>query len=132
MYGASLMVLVHIIGTLGYLVIGGPSVTWIDCFYMTFITVATIGYGEVVDLSQHPMGRLFTVFIAIVGIGTMSYLFSTLVALLLESDLNDALRKTRMEKQIARFPAPTSCAVLVASGLTWPKSCSRPNARWWS
>jgi voltage-gated potassium channel len=103
MYGACLMVLVHIIGTLGYKAIGGPSVTWIDSFYMTFITVATIGYGEVVDLSRHPMGRLFTVFIAIVGIGTMSYLFSTLVALLLESDLNDALRKKRMEKQIAKL-----------------------------
>ena len=103
MYGVGLMVLVHIAGTLGYMAIGGPSVTWIDCFYMTFITVATIGYGEIVDMSQHPMGRLFTVFIAIVGIGTMSYLFSTLVALLLESDLNDALRKKRMEKQIAKL-----------------------------
>jgi voltage-gated potassium channel len=70
---------------------------------MTFITIASIGYGEIVDMSQHPMGRLFTVSIAIVGIGTMSYLFSTLVALLLESDLNDALRKKRMEKQIAKL-----------------------------
>jgi voltage-gated potassium channel len=103
MYGAGLMVLVHVIGTLGYRAIGGPSVTWIDCFYMTFITIASIGYGEIVDMSQHPMGRLFTVSIAIVGIGTMSYLFSTLVALLLESDLNDALRKKRMEKQIAKL-----------------------------
>ncbi len=51
----------------------------------------------------HPMGRLFTVFLAVVGIGTMTYLFSTLVALLLESDLNTVLRKKRMEKEIARL-----------------------------
>ena len=102
-YGAALMVLIHVVGTFGYMLIGGPTVTWIDSFYMTFITVATIGYGEVVDLSHHPMGRLFTVFIAVVGIGTMSYAFSSLVALLLESDLNEALRKKRMEKQIAKL-----------------------------
>jgi voltage-gated potassium channel len=98
--GVGLMVLVHVAGTLGYHYLGRPDATWIDSFYMTFITVATIGYGEVVDLSHHPNGRLFTVFIAVVGIGTMSYLFSTFVALLLESDLNTALRKRRMEKAI--------------------------------
>ena len=101
--GVVLMVLIHVIGTAGYMIIGNPTATWIDSFYMTFITVATIGYGEVVDLSHHPMGRLFTVFIAIVGIATASYLFSSLVALLLESELNLALRKKRMEKQIAKL-----------------------------
>jgi voltage-gated potassium channel len=101
--GALLLLLVHVVGTLGYRYIGQPSATWIDSFYMTFITVATIGFGETVDLSQHPMGRLFTVFIAVVGIGTMSYLFSTFVAVLLESDLNTALRKKRMKKEIERL-----------------------------
>ncbi|MBG9390615.1 potassium channel family protein [Caenimonas sp. DR4.4] len=96
-----MLVLVHLVGTLGYHYIGRPAASWIDSFYMTFITVATIGYGETVDLSAHPLGRLFTVGIAIVGIGTMSYLFSTLVALLLESDLNAALRKRHMQRQIA-------------------------------
>ncbi|MES2880243.1 MAG: NAD-binding protein [Pseudomonadota bacterium] len=103
LYGAALMVLIHVIGTLGYHYLGRPNASWIDSFYMTFITVATIGYGETVDLSHHPLGRLFTVFIAVIGIGTMSYLFSTLVALLLESDLNAARRKKRMEKEIARL-----------------------------
>jgi voltage-gated potassium channel len=101
--GVLLMVLIHVIGTAGYMIIGSPTATWIDSFYMTFITVATIGYGEVVDLTHHPMGRLFTIFIATVGIATASYLFSTLVALLLESELNIALRKKRMEKQIAKL-----------------------------
>lgn len=103
LYGTVLLLLIHLIGTLGYMYIGRPTATWIDSFYMTFITVATIGFGEIVDLSQHPMGRLFTVFIAVIGIVTMSYLFSTFVALLLESDLNAALRKKRMEKQIAKL-----------------------------
>ena len=103
MYGVALLLLIHVIGTLGYMYIGRPTATWIDSFYMTFITVATIGFSEIVDLSHHPMGRLFTVFISVIGIGTMSYLFSTFVALLLESDLNAALRKKRMEKEIKKL-----------------------------
>ena len=101
--GLVLLVLVHLVGTLGYHHIGQPTASWIDSFYMTFITVATIGYSEVIDLGQHPYGRLFTVFIAVVGIGTMSYLFCTFVALLVDADLNNTLRSKRMEKQIARL-----------------------------
>lgn len=99
--GGLALLLIHLVGTLGYRYLGRPTATWIDSFYMTFITVATIGYSEVVDLSAHPLGRLFTVGISVVGIATMSYLFSTLVALLIESDLNAAFRKRRMERQIA-------------------------------
>jgi voltage-gated potassium channel len=103
LFGGGLLLAVHVIGTLGYHYIGRPKASWIDSFYMTFITVATIGYGEIIDLSHHPLGRLFTVFIAVVGIGTMSYLFSTFVALLVDSDINTALRSKRMEKQIAKL-----------------------------
>lgn len=99
--GMMLLLLVHLIGTLGYHHLGRPSAGWIDSFYMTFITVATIGYGEVIDLTHHPLGRLFTVGIGFLGIGTTTYLFSTFVALLLESDLNAAFRKRQMQKQIA-------------------------------
>jgi voltage-gated potassium channel len=101
--GVVLLTLVHLVGTLGYHWIGRPAASWIDSFYMTFITVATIGYGEVVDLSSHPYGRLFTGVIALVGIVTLSYLFSTFLALLIESDLNATFRRRRMERQIARL-----------------------------
>ncbi len=101
LYGGALLMVTTLCGTLGYHYLGRPVATWIDSFYMTFITIATIGYGETVDLSHHPMGRLFTVFIATVGIATLSYLFSKLVALLIDADLNSDLRKKRMDKHIA-------------------------------
>ena len=101
--GVLLLLAVHVVGTLGYHAIGAPEASWIDSFYMTFITVATIGYGEVVDLNGHPGGRLFTVAVAVVGISTMSYLFSTLVALLVESNLNSNRRRKRMLATIAKL-----------------------------
>lgn len=99
--GVTIMLSVHVVGTLGYHYIGRPTATWIDSFYMTFITIATIGYGETVDLTHHPYGRLFTVLIAVIGIGTMTYLGSKLVATLVDADLNTALRRKRMDKKIA-------------------------------
>ena len=102
-YGSVLLLLVQLIGTLGYRSIGRPTATWIDSFYMTFITIATIGYGEIVDLTHHPMGRIFTMGIALVGVATLSYLFSTMVALLVDADLNAGLRRKRMEKEIAKL-----------------------------
>jgi len=92
---------VHVIGTIGYKVIGGEQITWVNSFYMTFITVATIGYGEVIDLTSHPGGRIFTVLIAFAGIGAMTYMFSTVTAMILESDLNQTFKRKRMDKAIA-------------------------------
>ncbi len=103
LYSILLLLLVTVTGTVGYHALGAPQASWIDSFYMTFITVATIGYGEVVDLTHHPFGRLFTVGIATVGIATVSYLFSTVVAYLVDADLNAERKRIRMEKQVAEL-----------------------------
>ncbi len=102
-WAALALLSVHLVGMVGYKLIGGANTTWLDGFYMTFITVATIGYGEVVDLTHSPAGRVFTIVIALFGIGTMTYMFSSVTALILESDLNSALRRKRMHKEIAKL-----------------------------
>jgi voltage-gated potassium channel len=91
---------VSLIGTIGYKIIGGPQASWLDCLYMTFITIATIGYGEIIDLSHSPGGRVFTMAIGLVGIGVATYMISTLTAFILEGDMNEALRRRRMQKSI--------------------------------
>ncbi|MFH1176886.1 MAG: NAD-binding protein, partial [Acidobacteriota bacterium] len=91
------------IGTAGYRLIGGPGATLVDCFYMTFITVATIGFGEVIDLSHSPGGRLFTIAISLAGVGTMTYLLVTITGFVVEGHVNAGFRRKRMEKLIARF-----------------------------
>lgn len=100
---SALLLGVALIGTVGYKMIGGPAVDWITAFYMTAITITTVGYGEVVDLSHSPAGRLFTVFILTAGLGALWFMFSALTAFLLESDLNEIWRRRRMEKTIERL-----------------------------
>jgi voltage-gated potassium channel len=88
------------IGTIGYRLIGGPEYSLLDCFYMTFTTISTIGFGEIIDMSHKPEGRIFTVIIAVFGIGAFLNLFSTTTAFILEGDMNQALRRRRMHKLI--------------------------------
>ena len=97
------LVVVFIIGTLGYRIIGGPQHSWMDCFYMTFITISTIGFTEVVDVTRYEYGRLFTVFIGIAGIGVLGYVLSTVTAFMLENDLNVSRRRKKMQKKIAQL-----------------------------
>lgn len=98
-----LLVAVFVIGTVGYHILGGWQHSWVDCFYMTFITISTIGFGEIVDVSQYHYGRLFTVLIGMSGIGVLGYVLSTFTAFMLESDINVAWRRKKMQKKIAQL-----------------------------
>jgi len=94
---------VHLFGTVGYMVITESKYSWFDCFYMTFITVATIGFGEIIDMSSNQSARVLTVIIGILGAGNLSLLFSVVTVALLETDLNGTLRRKRMEKAIKKL-----------------------------
>ncbi|MBV8030124.1 MAG: potassium channel protein [Betaproteobacteria bacterium] len=102
-YPAAGFVLVMIIGTAGYWHISGGKATLVDCAYMTFITVATIGYGEIIDLSASPGGRVFTMVIGFFGVANLTYMISKMAAFIVESDLNEELRRRRMLDKIARL-----------------------------
>ncbi len=102
-WAALFMTLVMATGTIGYRIISHGQYTWMDCFYMTFVTVSTIGFHEVVDLTNNPGGRMFTVVIAAMGIGTMTYVMSTVTALILESDINLAWRRKKMMQAISKM-----------------------------
>ncbi len=57
------------VGTVGYAVLEGWGL--LDSLYMAFITLSTIGFTEVQDLSNE--GRIFTIFFASVGIGSLAF-----------------------------------------------------------
>jgi voltage-gated potassium channel len=88
-----------LIGTVVYWFIGEGNYSFLDTLYMTVITITTIGFGEVIELSGNPAGRIFTIFIAISGIGALLYVVTNLTALVVEGELTDSFRRRRMEKQ---------------------------------
>ncbi|MBI4283182.1 MAG: potassium channel protein [Chloroflexi bacterium] len=99
----ALLLAIILTGTIGYWFIGGKQYSFVDTLYMTVITVATIGYGEIVDLSGNPGGRLFTIFIAIAGIGTLTYFITNFTGLVVEGALTESLRRRKMQKMANNY-----------------------------
>lgn len=97
------LVSVFVVGTVGYRILGGVHYSWMDCFYMVFVSITTIGFHEVVEMPEYEYGRLFTVFIAITGIAIMGYVLSTVTAFMLEGEFSEARRRRKMEKKIAQL-----------------------------
>jgi len=85
------------LGTLGYQLIEGW--TPFDALYMTVITVSSVGFMEVHQLT--PTGRVFTMILIVVGLGTMAYGLGTITAFWVEGDLSHIWEKRLMERRIA-------------------------------
>jgi voltage-gated potassium channel len=105
---------VLMIGSLGYWLIGGRQHSFVDVLYMTVITISTIGFTEIVDMSANPAGRVFTIFIAVCGIGTFVYIITNVTALAVEGELRDTFRRRRMEKK-----ARNSKGHYIVCGVGW-------------
>jgi voltage-gated potassium channel len=84
---ALLALVVFAVGMIGYGVLAGDRYGFIDIAYMTVITLTTVGFGEVIDLSASPAGRLFTIFLILGGVGSILYLLSSLAAFLSDGNI---------------------------------------------
>jgi len=94
---------VFFIGVVGYKIIGGEDWTFFDCLYMTAITVSTVGYGEVIDLSANPVARGFTIVFILLSLGTIAFAVTSITSFIVEGELKNILGRRRMEKEIAKL-----------------------------
>jgi voltage-gated potassium channel len=76
-------------------------VHWFDALYMTVITLSTVGFGEVIPLSRS--GRLFTMGLIIVGVGTAAYFITSMAHLLAVDVLSKLATVNSMQNRIDRM-----------------------------
>ena len=86
-------------GTVGYVVIEGW--TALDALYMTVITIATVGFREVAELSD--AGRIFTMGLILAGVGGLAYSFGAIVEFMVEGHLRGLLEGRRMNKRLSEL-----------------------------
>ena len=86
-------------GTFGYWLLEGWPV--LDAFYMTIITMTTVGYGETRPLSTG--GRLFTVTLIVTSITLAGYAVSILAAFIVEGEFYRIIRERRMDNRITKL-----------------------------
>lgn len=89
-----LLVLLLVGGTVGYVAIEGMGL--IDAFYMTVITLATVGFGEVHPLSQ--LGRLYTTAFIIIGVGAGAWAITNGIEVLFGESVWVSMQRRRMDR----------------------------------
>jgi voltage-gated potassium channel len=74
-----------------------------DCVYMTVVSLTTVGYGEVIEITGNIPAQIFTMILIIFGMGIILYGISTMTAIIVEGELTGILRKKRMIKEIQKL-----------------------------
>jgi voltage-gated potassium channel len=98
----TLVIAVIVTGTLGYRWLWRDvDGTWMDALFMTVTTITTMGYGEIRPLST--AGRMFTIFLAFTGIGSLFYTLGVVMEYLVAARLADPMGRRRMERRIGEI-----------------------------
>jgi voltage-gated potassium channel len=93
---AILLGFIILFGTAGYMLVEGWNA--FDAFYMTIITISTVGFSEI-----HPLGtagRVFTSVLIVSGVGTMLYGFGVFAETLSEGHFLEFRRVRRLQRQV--------------------------------
>jgi len=98
---AALGLLITVIssGVIGYMVI--EDMTFTQAFYMTIITIATVGFQEVKPLSDS--GMYFTAFLIVFSFGIFGYTVTTIIQYMVDGTVRNLFIDTRVKRKISNL-----------------------------
>ena len=70
---------------------------------MTVVSLTTVGYGEVIEITGNITAQIYTMVLITFGMGIILYSISTLTAIIIEGELTGILRKKKMMNQIGKM-----------------------------
>jgi len=94
-----ILVSIYVLGFVGYMLIEKMSL--LDALFMTTITITTVGYGVVKELST--AGTIFTIMLIIIGTGSAAYILISLADFLLNEFLAGRVQDRRIRKMISKL-----------------------------
>lgn len=94
-----LLAVVLLTGIVGYMLVEGYSL--FDAFYMTIITVSTVGYNEVHALSS--AGKVFTAFLIITSFGTFAYAITSISQYVIGGDFNRYYKTYKVNNALSKL-----------------------------
>lgn len=98
-FAISATIAVFVIGTIGYMAIEGWS--FLDSLFMTAITISTVGYDEVGDLSSG--GQIFSIVLIVVGVGITFYTIVLIAEYIAEGHLGSTIGRRRMKDKVNKL-----------------------------
>ena len=116
---------VLIIGTVGFVLIEDAAP--FDSFYMVAITITTVGFAEIFELST--LGRIWAMLIVVFGFGFAFY--TALAGIEYVFDIGEVRRKNRMQKEIDALNGHVVVCGYGRVGRSTAKYLSEAVAPWW-
>ncbi len=98
-YALVTLVALTAIGTLGFSLL--EPLTLLDSLYLTVMTMATVGYGDVHPLSRG--GRSFAIVFMLVSVAVVGFLLSTAIQALVQSEIVAAYGQRRRYREIGKL-----------------------------
>ena len=95
----SILILIVLTGSLCIMLT--EHLSFVDALYFSLTTITTVGYGDLVPGSG--LGRLTSMLMMIAGVGTSLYIFSAVMAFLVEGRLKQAMGERKMKRLIAKM-----------------------------
>lgn len=77
------------------------NASFVDSLFMTTISITTVGYGEVVPLSEP--GKWFTIFLLITSWGTFAFAITRITQFVVSGEINKYFKTRKLKKDIARL-----------------------------
>jgi voltage-gated potassium channel len=90
------------IATSGYIALG-DNVSFLQALYMFVTTIATVGYGEIVDTSHSAALRTFNLVVILFGWAISAYVLASLTTFLVEGEITNIFWRRKMQKQISEL-----------------------------
>ena len=91
-----LLILLLFVGVIGFKIISDFS--WVDAFYMTVITITTVGFGEVLPLDSD--GKLFTILLILTSVIIVGYALKVITEYIISKNVISELKHKKMQKKI--------------------------------
>jgi len=98
-FALSLLLIIICTGITGYHLIEGY--TFDEAFYMTILTVSTVGFNEVRPLSD--LGRIFTIFLIFFSFGTFGYAITSISFYVLDGEYKKYFKDLRINKKVEKI-----------------------------
>ncbi len=90
---------IFLVSTFGYMII--EKWEFLDAAYMSAITLSTVGFMEIHEIS--PAGRIFTIVIIFAGVGYFLYLAGVIMQSIVEGEIQSILGRKRLDKKISKL-----------------------------
>ena len=98
-FAAIVVVFIILIGAAGFRYF--EQLSWLDSLYTSTQTVTTVGYGDIAPAT--PGGRMFSIALMLIGVGTVLYALTTLAQAVIQSELVEAFDERRKLKEMEKL-----------------------------